>query len=30
MLVLVLEISKIGATTLYRSSNLRPTRNIVE
>ena len=30
MLVLVLEFSKIGATTLNRSSNLRPIRIIVE
>jgi len=30
MLVLVLEFSKISATTLYRSSNLRSTRNIGE
>jgi hypothetical protein len=30
MLVLVLEFSKISATTLYRSSNLRSTRIIVE
>ena len=30
MLVLVLEFSKISATTLNRSSNLRSTRFIVE
>ena len=30
MLVLVLEISKISATTLYHPRNLRSGRNIVE
>ena len=30
MLVLVLEFSKISATTLYQSSNLRSIRIIVE